>query len=868
MDRNKIKDSRIAIHICAFILPFVMMQIFWAVCKIYPYGPGSILTGDMNIEFVNFYSYFINTLKTNNDWSYMLTKTLGGDYPGLAAFILQDPLLYVLLLFPGENIAFGIQFMFSLQVSIAGLSASILLNNRYRRSWTSLLFSTGYAFASFFFGYLVLTIYFGALAILPLVLYFFLKYLDDGKSFTAFIISASIYIYVNYHMGFMLVIFLVILYISRIIVDTSYIRRVGGLAVSGITVLLIDGLVLIRTGLSLMGEKTTVGADYGLYRRFPLNELFAGLFSGCARNDLRPLIYCSVAVFFFAVVYFLSGKYSIREKIANAFVIAVVAVSMWINTLDTVWHGFNNPEGFWWRYAYYISITLVVLGYKGFTALTDEESGSNGKTGNRLIAFSALILFAYMAWLTVTGSVYFDRTRLVINAALTILIAATAFIMINRRKMMPYVFALLLVISACDMIYDSKTAYMGLNSYDGYLPEMASFKEDYRNIDDVISYVKSQDSGFYRIEKDFDRGVNDPSMFDYIGLSHDSSCEKDALLEWLVNFGFCKTVYFTYYNGGSTAFVDDLFGIRYYISRFDSIEKPYEKMSYSGTYHAYRNEDALPLAFVAPGGLGDIDINEGDTFEKQNAIASCWNRKDIYIKAEPEVTLEGAVEEEPGRYVRTEDEGYIIYTIPVTNDMPLYFYFYAPGRQNGEVFVNGESADVYFTVNHWNTLCAGKYDIGDRLEIRMKISDDELVISKACFCYEDAGALSEWGTAARALNGQIGEVEKIKSSHLTFTTDCEEESGIAMSIPYDPSWTITCDGKELTGYTVLEQLMGFDVPAGHHVIDMVYTPEGTGIGSVVTVVGFIMLLILILTKGKPSLSEKLLKSPKIEKIKK
>lgn len=868
MDRNKIKDSRIAIHICAFILPFVMMQIFWAVCDIYPYGPGSILTGDMNIEFVNFYSYFINTLKSNNDWSYMLTKTLGGDYPGLAAFILHDPLLYVLLLFQGKNIAFGIQFMFSLQISIAGLCASILLNNRYRRSWTSLLFSTGYAFSSFFFGYLVLTIYFGALAILPLVLYFFLKYLDDGKNPVPFIISACLYIYINFHMGFMLIIFLVLLYISRIIVDTSYVKRLGGLALSGITVLLIDGIVLVRTGLSLMGEKTTVGADYGLYRRFPLNELFAGLFCGCARNDLRPLIYCSVAAFFFAVAYFLSGRFPVREKIANAFLIASVSVSMWINMIDTVWHGFNNPEGFWWRYAYYISITLIVLGYKGFTALTDEEDRTDVKTANRLIALSALILFAYMAWLIVMKSAYFDRTRLVINAALVILIAASAFVMTNRRKLMPYVFTLLLVISALDMIYDSKTAYMSLNSYDGTLPEMASFMEDYRNIEDVISYVKSQDDGFYRIEKDFDRGVNDPSMFDYIGLSHDSSCEKDALLDWLVNFGFCKTVYFTYYNGGSTSFVDDLFGIRYYISRFDSIEKPYEKMSYSGTYHAYKNEDALPLAFVAPKGLDDIDINEGDTFEKQNAIAGCWRSGDIYIKAEPEVSLVGAEETEPGRFVRTDDEGYIIYTITVTEDKPLYFYFYAPERQNGEVFVNGESRDVYFTVNHWNTLCAGTYDIGDKLEIGMKITDDELVISKACFYYEDAKALSEWGEAARALNAHIGDVVKIKSSHLMFTTDCDEDSGIVMSIPYDQSWTVTCDGKKLTGYAVLEQLMGYDVPAGHHVIDMVYTPEGTGIGCALTAAGIILLLIIILTKGKPSFSEKLLKSPKIEKIQK
>ena len=99
----------------------------------------------------------------------------------------------------------------------------------------SLLFSTGYAFCSFFFGYLVLTIYFGAIAILPLVLYFFLEFIDKKERLIPFILSAAALIYINYHMGFMLVIFLVILYISRIIADAGAAKRLGLLALSGIT---------------------------------------------------------------------------------------------------------------------------------------------------------------------------------------------------------------------------------------------------------------------------------------------------------------------------------------------------------------------------------------------------------------------------------------------------------------------------------------------------------------------------------------------------------------------------------------------------------------------------------------------------------
>ncbi len=862
---RNIKESKTAIIIFAFIIPFVMMLVFWAVCGIYPFGESSILTGDMDIEFTNFYAYFINTLKTDNDWSYMLTKTLGGDYPGLSAFILHDPLLYVLLLFPRENIALGIEFLITLQVSIAGLSASVLLNNRYRRSWMSLLFSTAYAFSAFFFGYLVLTIYFSAIAILPLVLYFFLEFLDEKMSFVPFVITAALYIYINFHMGFMLVIFLCILYVSRIIADPSKLKRFAAVAIAGITVLLIDGLTLIRTGLSLLGEKTTVGADYGFYRRFPIDLLFGGMFSGYVRNDLRPLIYCSVAAFFFLIVYFASSKITLREKTANAFVIAAVAVSMWINSIDAVWHGFNNPEGFYWRYAYYISITAVVLGYKGFTGsyLNDTEAEAPKK---RPLIISAIILIAYLGYIALRRDPYLDTRRLVINACLVIAVSAAAILMTKGAKIMTAAFAALIVITCADELYNAKTAYISLNALGEPLPKMADFKKDYEEIDDVISFVKERDQGFYRIEKDFDRAINDPSMFDYVGLSHDSSCEKDELLDWLVNFGFCKTVYFTYYNGGSTAFVDDFFGIKYYISRFDSIEKPYENIGYDGQYHAYENVNALPMAYIAPEGLTDADISGGNTFEKQNLIASYWSDRPIFIRADADITLDGAKEEGTGHFVRTDDEGYIVYDIRITEKMPLYFYFGAPARQNGEVFVNGESWDVYFTVNHWNTLCAGTYEPGDTVEIRMQIKDDALDITNAGFYYEDPEALAKWGEAAKELNRQVGEVKKIKSSHFTFPTDCKTPRTVMMPIPYDSAWTVKCDSEKLTPKAAIGELMSFDVPEGKHVIDMKYTPQGTYAGFAVSLAGillFIALIVLNLTNPKSMLTEKLFKSPKM-----
>ena len=276
-------------------------------------------------------------------------------------------------------------------------------------------------------------------------------------------------------------------------------------------------------------------------------------------------------------------------------------------------------------------------------------------------------------------------------------------------------------------------------------------------------------------------------------------------------------------------------------------------MSYDGKYHAFRNDNALPMAYIAPSGLADTDIRDGNTFEKQNRIASYWSDDPIYIKAEPEIKLEGVKETDKGHYERTDEEGYIIYNITAEYEMPLYFYFYAPDRQNGAVFVNGESYDVYFTVNHWNTLCAGTYRPGDNIEIKMQAVDNELVISEACFYYEDENALNEWGKEADELNGSIGDVTEITSSHLEFMTDSTQPRTVIMSIPYEKSWRITCDGKELEASPAIDILMSFEIPEGNHVIDMKYTPEGTSVGILLSILGIVMFVCLIMydkKKGK------------------
>ncbi len=530
--------------------------------------------------------------------------------------------------------------------------------------------------------------------------------------------------------------------------------------------------------------------------------------------------------------------------------LAALAVSMWINFFDAVWHGFNNPEGFYWRYAFFLSIIIIIGGYKGFTAFSAE--GGDGSKKYRPVLITSVILYLYMLWLILSKNPYMDRERIVINAVIIALVALGSVLCKKGSKTAIIGCLIITLVSASDMIYSSRESYLCLNSHEGELPLMSDFKDDYRDIGSAVDYVKESDSGLYRIEKDFDRAVNDPALFDYIGLSHDSSCEKDEVLDWLLNFGFCKTVYYTYYNGGSTSFVDDLFGIKYYISRFDEVHKPYEHMPYEGKYHVYKNTGALPMAYIAPKGLTDLEPGEENTFEKQNLIGSFWEGTDeIYHKAEYSVSLENVKELSEGQYVKEEDDAYVIYTVSIEEEQPLYLYFSAPQRQGGELFINGGSADLYFTENHWNVLCAGQYKKGDTVQIRIKLLNDELTVSEACFYYEDKEALKNWSLKAEEYNREISDVNEISSSHLKFDLNAAEDRDVILSIPHDDCWRVYCDGTKIPTRRAMGMLMGMEIPAGNHTIEMKYVPRGTLPGAVASFIGLVLFAVgLISLKRK------------------
>lgn len=840
-----VKRKSFAVYIVSFLLPFLLTWVFYLASDIAPVGSKVIMTGDLNKQFVDFFSYFKSVFTTKNDALYTLEKNLGGDMPGLAAYYINDPLLFLLFLFPGKYIAIGTSVLFSVQTALCGLTSCIYLNRtpRFNRDGIkgatpfSVLFSTAYAMNGFVFGYQPLMIYFSNLILLPLILLMFDRIMLDKRRryITAYSLLLALYIFMNYYMGFMLAVFLILYFVFYLINDRSLVKGLLPVAVSSVSGVLIASFSLIPAVLSLDGEKSTAMADWGIYRKFRLIDLPGCFLSGMSRNDRMPFVYCSVFVFICALCYFFrsSGDTKLKEKLSYAILIAALSVSMYINPIDNIWHGFNNPVGFPWRYSYFLSMVMIMAGYEWFREYTASYDD------NMLPPSIAIIL--YFICLILVHNNYFDMQRKAVNIILVAANIAVLWFFKKKEKMRNAMVSILFIILFADIAYNARVSFVSLNG-DG--EEISRFYENYDEISAAADCIKTRDDSFFRMEKDFYRTPNDTMMFDYIGITHSSSCEKESVRHFLSRFGFRDTGLYAFYNLGSTTFADCFLGIKYYISRFDQVHKPYEYIEGSheaiGKYFAYRNPYALDIVSYAPGELVGVDIESGNTFEMQNNIAKAYGADDIYIKAGYEPVIENGNERH--------------YNISIEQDGPLYYFFDAPHMQGAEIYVNGEYREPYFTDTNWSVLCAGIFKTGDTVDIVLiPTQQDDIEVTEACFYYEDTESIGRFYRAACPQDEQYtgtGGVKVITSSHLKGQIACHGKGYVMFTLPYDEAWRIKLDGKEIKPVKLLGNLLAAETGEGIHEIDMQYVPAGLIAGIMVSVVGMMMLFAYVVYEGK------------------
>lgn len=648
--QRKITNAKSSYMAFCFIIPVILMYLLYLARQIHPFGDGAVLVLDLNAQYVYFFEALRDFVHGDNSLLYSFSRALGGEFVGIYAYYIASPLSYIVALFPKTMMLEALLTLFLLKCGLCGLSFGFYLhkNSKNTNRVMVIAFSTMYALSAYAIVHQHNTMWIDALIWLPLLTYGIEQLVKFGK-FKLFVISLALTVWSNFYIGYMVCIYVAVYFFyyyiaygdgannprgERAHFTRSLVRVVFSSAIAiAISAFMVFGayyaLGFGKTGFSSPNWAPTINFDF--------LDFFTKLLPGAydtVRPEGLPMVYTGILTLVLVPIYFMSKKFSSREKVASLGFICFFVMSFMVNTLDLIWHGFQAPNWLNYRYSFMLCFFLLVLAYKAFGNLREVSE----KFVLAICAF--IILFISVAHKQELETFLKSDKGLLALECVWLAIVATVIIMVllcllirtkgvrKRENIAGILVAVICIEIFCNGLVcmeqlDKDVVYSDYTLYNTSLAEM-------RALTDVI---EEEDNSFYRMEKIPIRAVNENMGLGIKGISNSTSTLNADTIEFLHNLGYASSSHWSEYKGVSPV-SDSLIGIKYVIdSKTANVPGFYYDPKYANEKHAaFLNPYALSLAYGVDEAVNDFDMTEYKShFERLNALVSTMIGEEIKI---------------------------------------------------------------------------------------------------------------------------------------------------------------------------------------------------------------------------------------------
>ena len=644
---------RFAYIIASFLIPALLTLIAYALFGVYPFGERSVLTLDLNGQYVYYFENIRDAFWSGRNPLYSWARNLSGGYQGVIGYYLASPFTFIVILLPRKMIVESLMIMQLCKVGACGASFCVYAQKAKNvKPIPSVLFATMYALMAFVAIQLIDPMWVDGPIFLPLIILGLEYLVDDGRKIN-YIIPLAIMFIANFYIGFMVAIFVAIYFVYYLFFGTKrkfdltgYAKVIGRMFLATGVVLLCSYIMIMPVYKALaLGKFDFSEPDYSLRTMFNPLELIATVLPNQyysvnvdegTRMYGRPEIYCGVLSFILVPLYFFNKNIKRNRKIGYGLVLFILFFSMWIKPFNMMWHGGQDPNWLPYRYSFLVSFVLVSMAAESFSNL----EGYKMKIGLPAGVFSvfAVLVFIFESIIpslnyneeryqypakmpyTTTETINGESVKhlwlgtLTFGLVLAAIYLCFLYIYSNAKKKSSRNYIALAM--AVFVLFEA-----GYNTYDTILKidkeVYYSSKKSYAAIMDapnVANQLKEYDDGFYRTEKTFFRNVNDNQAYGFKGLSHSSSVMNTRIINFIETLGYSTKSYETRYDG-NTPLADSLLGIKYVLNDparnnadGKSLLSPYYNQVYTSTYQndngeasleVYENPDALPIGFMA-----------------------------------------------------------------------------------------------------------------------------------------------------------------------------------------------------------------------------------------------------------------------------
>ena len=207
------------LYLTAFLIPFCLMALMWAVGGVIPFGTKMILAHDQWHQYYPFFLDLRDRLQNGQSLLHSWTTGMGTSYLSLFAYYLASPLNLPAALLPEALLMPYYTLTVLVRLGLAGLFCAIFLHKTFGRQELAVTcFSTAYAFCAFLMGYYWNAIWLDTVALLPLVTLGTFSLLRDRR-YVLYVVSLALSVYCSYYIGMFVCIWVVLLFIGWHVVN-------------------------------------------------------------------------------------------------------------------------------------------------------------------------------------------------------------------------------------------------------------------------------------------------------------------------------------------------------------------------------------------------------------------------------------------------------------------------------------------------------------------------------------------------------------------------------------------------------------------------------------------------------------------------
>lgn len=558
-------------YMLTFLIPAaVLLLCFWEK-GITPFGDNCLLAMDAWGQYFPMLKEMKRALFSGNlAWSF--DGGLGFNLWAQSAYYTNSFLWLFLFMLPDAWMITGLHVLIVIRFGLCAVTFAYWLEKHYKkRTWTGIVFAAAYALSSYTMAFLNQFMWMDVVVLFPLVMVSLERLFHKEKPgmYTALLALA---IWTNFYIGYMVCLFCVIYFCVLLLEQRMSIReRFGKIWLFGRYSLLGGGICavsLIPMAHALSYTHTSgAGCSNPFELYHSLGEIFKKFlpFGEISLAFEFPNVYCGILCLIFFLAAFFLKNVGFRRKVLTAGTCLFLLLSMNLNVLDYIWHGFHYPNQLPGRWSFMFIFLVLTFAHPAFRALENvckKFARQYPEDENGVKVFFGCI---------------------------------------------PFFLAALMICEIGANAVNTVTKQTWTTSVSNFI----RYDEDMERILAKYKCNHPEQTGFYRMERAVPYNLNSGQLYGYQGITYYSSTLKKAAYDFFDRLGqdAYADLIVKYY---SSPITNALFGVRYILCMEEGLpsDENLVVIEQQGKITVMENQSCLPLAFMADSGIETFDVTK------------------------------------------------------------------------------------------------------------------------------------------------------------------------------------------------------------------------------------------------------------------